>query len=77
MKFHCRQVMDMYFYVCQKKKKKKTETERLKNTASLRNIKLKNGEQTPSTGGSLQKHHSRFFPSKQNRHIQTHSEGKH
>lgn len=48
----------IYFYVCQK-----TETERLENTASLRNIKLKNGEQTPSTGGSLQKHHSRSFHS--------------
>lgn len=63
-----------YIFLCVSKK---TETERLTNTAPLRNIKLKNGEQTPSTGGSLQKHHSRSFASKQNRHIQTHSEGKH
>lgn len=56
--FHCCQVMDVYFYVCQK-------TEQLKKHSPFGNIKLKNGEQTPSTGGSLQKHHSRprsFIP---------------
>lgn len=58
--FHCCQVMDVYFYVCQ-------ETEQLKKHSPFGKIfnKKKNGEQTPSTGGSLQKHHSRprsFIP---------------
>lgn len=50
--------MDMDVYLCHK-----TEPlgGRKKIQPPLRNIKLKNGEQTPSTGGSLQKHPSRLF----------------
>lgn len=48
-------IMDLYFYICQKNR----TTEKIQ--PPLRCIKLKNGEKTPSTGGSLQKHHSSLF----------------
>lgn len=68
----------MIAYCGQVNIKKKQQLKR----SPFKNIKLKNGEQTPSTGGSLQKHHSHQRPiiprvSTQNKHIHTHSEGHH